>query len=64
MDEPRHVRGFLCLKSGLKGVFSSNDHNDISGSAFDLTIVLSMDHAKGPGKEPTAREQIIVFSMH
>ena len=27
-------------------------------------IVLSMDHAKVPEKEPTAREQISVFSMN
>ena len=27
-------------------------------------IVLSMDHATGPDKEPTAREQITVSSMN
>ena len=31
--------------------------------AFDLAIVLLMDHAKELDKEPTAREQITVFSM-
>ncbi len=30
----------------------------------DPSIVLSLDHAKVPEKEPTAREQISVFSMN
>ena len=32
--------------------------------AFGLMIVLSMDHAKAPGKGTTAREPITVFSMN